>query len=262
MTIKKIPSKVDFIINVAGPDQDYCKKNPSLSISKRLKINKDLEKIIKKKNVKKYFYISTIHVYKKKKLINENSQLNLNEPYARSHISSEVFVVSKIKKHCDILIMRVANCFGYPMTTKSNSWKLVVNNIAKNIHYKRSINITSEEDFYRDFIGIGILTKNLHYFLKNKNQNDIMNICSERPMLISNLCKKIKKTYEKIYKKKITIKSNFKKRGKYSKIYSKFKIKNLRINYKIVFQKELEDLLKYSYKNLKKIERNNNYKLS
>ena len=65
-----------------------------------------------------------------KKLINENSQLNLNEPYARSHISSEVFVVSKIKKHCDILIMRVANCFGYPMTTKSNSWKLVVNNIA------------------------------------------------------------------------------------------------------------------------------------
>ena len=46
---KKIPSKVDFIINVAGPDQDYCKKNPSLSISKRLKINKDLEKIIKKR---------------------------------------------------------------------------------------------------------------------------------------------------------------------------------------------------------------------
>ena len=88
-----------------------------------------------------------------------------------------------------------------------------------------------------------------------------MNICSERPMLISNLCKK-KEKYEKIYKKKITIKSFFKKRGKYSKIYSKFKIKNLRINYKIVFQKELEDLLKYSYKNLKKIERNNNYKLS
>ena len=89
-----------------------------------------------------------------------------------------------------------------------------------------------------------------------------MNICSERPMLISNLCKKIKKTYEKIYKKKLQSNLIFKKRGKYSKIYSKFKIKNLRINYKIVFQKELEDLLKYSYKNLKKIERNNNYKLS
>lgn len=57
---KKIPSKVDFIINVAGPDQDYCKKNPSLSISKRLKINKDLEKIIKKKTLKN---ISTYQLY-------------------------------------------------------------------------------------------------------------------------------------------------------------------------------------------------------
>ena len=62
--------------------------------------------------------------------------------------------------------------------------------------------------------------------------------------------------------KKITIKSNFKKEANTQKYTPKFKIKNLRINYKIVFQKELEDLLKYSYKNLKKIERNNNYKLS
>ena len=92
---KKLPKEIDLIINVAGPNSEYCKNNPKKSQRDRIKINKDILKIIKKKRVDKYFYISTTHVYKMKTIIDENTNLNFDNAYARSNIEVEKFVKKK-----------------------------------------------------------------------------------------------------------------------------------------------------------------------
>jgi nucleoside-diphosphate-sugar epimerase len=89
---KKIPKKLDVIINVAGPDHDGCRKNPKKCITDRISINKKLLKITKARKIKKYIYISTIHVYKKNKTITENTKLDYSNPYSLSHINSEKFI--------------------------------------------------------------------------------------------------------------------------------------------------------------------------
>ena len=61
---RNIPSKIDVIINLAGPDQDLCNKTPKKSIRERININKKLLKIAKEKNVKTHiqFHISILRI--------------------------------------------------------------------------------------------------------------------------------------------------------------------------------------------------------
>ena len=134
---KNLPKKIDLLINLAGPDSNYCKKNPKKSILERIKINKKILSIIKKKDVKNFFYVSTIHVYKKDKLINENTRLNYKNPYAKSHIVSENFIIKEFQNFCNIKIIRLSNCFGYSENLTSKSWDLVINNIIKYFYKKK-----------------------------------------------------------------------------------------------------------------------------
>ena len=49
---KKLPTKIDIIINVAGPDSKFCSENIKRGISERLKINNRILKIVKKNKIK------------------------------------------------------------------------------------------------------------------------------------------------------------------------------------------------------------------
>jgi nucleoside-diphosphate-sugar epimerase len=245
---KNCPKKIDLLINVAGPNSDYCHKNPRQSILKRQKINQKILKIVKKKKVKYFFYISTIHVYKKKLMISEHSSLNLKNPYAKSHICAEQFVLKNFTNLCEVKILRVANCFGYPVTLKSKSWILVVNNIIKNIFIKNKIIIDSKENFYRDYIGVSYLLSIINNLIFKKNKSIILNICSEKPKSALNLAQDIKETYETLFKKKINIQKKFIQRGYKNRIISKFLNKKLKLLCYKYYYSDLKELILYSSK--------------
>ena len=246
---KNFPNQIDLLINVAGPDSQYCCKNPKKSILQRKKINQKILKIIKNKQVKKYFYISTIHVYKKKNFITEDSRLNLVNPYAKSHIFSEKFILRNFLNLCEIKILRVANCFGYPVTLKSKSWGLAINNIVKNIFLKKKIIIKSEEDFYRDYIGVGYLLSVINNLLLKKNNNVIFNVSSENSRSILKVAKEIKKIYENFFKKKINIKKKFLRKEIKNKIISKLLNKKIKLSCDKFYKRDLKELILYSSKN-------------
>lgn len=248
---KKIPKKIDYIINVAGPDHHYCKKFPKKSKSIRLNINKKLNKLIEKKNVKKIIYISSIHVYEKKKFIDESSNLNSKNSYGNSHIESEKYVLNNFKNVEERLILRVSNCFGFPTNIKSNSWSLVINNVVKNIFKNNEIKINSKENFYRDFLGVSTLLKTINYFICNKSNQNIINICSGNSISIKKICLKIKKNYEDLFFKKIRIISNFKKLGIKSTIKSKYLSRYINIDFGAELEKELKDLIIFCDRKLK-----------
>ena len=244
----KIPKKVDLIINVAGPDRDYCNKYTKKCIKDRININKKILNIIKKKKVKKYIHISTIHVYKKSILIDEKSNLDRKNSYSLSHINSENFIINNFS-NCNYIIFRVSNCFGHPIVKNKNCWKLVINNIVKNIFVKKKIVINSKENFFRDYIGISYLISIIKHYMKLKLRNEIINICSEKPISIIKFCKIIKKNYEEIFNKEIRIEQNIKKSGKIYKIKSKKVRKKIKNKIDFFFQKDLTELLLYCKKN-------------
>jgi UDP-glucose 4-epimerase len=242
-------NKIDYIINVSGPDSSFCQKYPKKSIKERVRINQKILKKIDLNYLKKYIYISTIHVYKKQKIINEKSSLNLINPYSKSHINAEKFLSKSINIR-KLIILRSANCFGKPITKKSNAWKLVVNNLCLNLHKKNKININSKINFYRNFIPISYLISIIDYIIDTKSiKFKIMNVSSKSPLSILELAQIIKKRYEKIYlNKKIFIDHKIKKNE------DKINIKSIKIDNKIIkrfntlFYDELDELIKFTKK--------------
>ena len=248
---KKKNYKVDIVIIVAGPNSRKCELQKKKNSIERVKINKNVLKKLDLEFLKKYIYISTIHVYKKNSKINENSPLNSTNSYAKSHILAEDFLKKSVDKK-KILILRLANCFGRPANKKKSLWNLVINNICLNIHKKREIKINSNENFFRNFISINYFIFILGYFFKNKKLNGIFNITSSNSISILEISNIIKKRYENLFKKKIKISHNINKENMKTNIYSKNFNKLLTKKNNYFFKKELDDLLIFTKKLSKK----------
>ena len=247
---KKLPTKIDIIINVAGPDNKFCSENVKRGISERLKINNQILKKVKKNKIKKYFYISSIHVYKNQILINEKSPLNYKNAYGYSHLLSEKFILEKFKNICEIKILRLSNCFGYCENLNSSSWDLVINDIVKNIFIKNKILIKSATNFKKDFIPISYFLFIIESLIKKSLQDKIINITSENSQYISEISKNIRDLFKKIYKKEIKIVNNFKKKERNITIKSKMMNKKNFEKLKKYYVKDLKELMTFSKKNI------------
>ena len=86
---------------------------------------------------KRFFYLSTVHVYKSPLVgrFNEKSE-NLNShPYATSHLLGEQALIRHVKKSpMQGHVLRLSNCFGYPLTQDSNCWELVLNEFIRDAY--------------------------------------------------------------------------------------------------------------------------------
>ena len=239
---KNLPNKIDAIINLAGPNNEVCDKYPIKSIKDRLSINKKIVEIIRKKKIKKFFYISTIHVYKKQKILNESSKLNYKNAYAKSHLISEEYLSDKLYNTCEYKILRLANCFGYCKNVKSNSWNLV-----KNIFLKKKIIIKSKINFKRDFIPVNYFLYNLEKLIKKKTiKYKIINISSQKSKSILDISKDIKNLFKNIYKKNLKIQKNFKYNENASIIKSRLMNKKNNVKLQKLYFKELKELIIFS----------------
>ena len=125
---KRIPKNADIIINMSGPPQSFCEQYPKKTKNYRANLNKKLIQLAKKKRVKYFFYISTMHVYKDAKILSPNSKVYKKNQYSISHINGEKEILRSIKKNKKIQfkILRLTNCIGSPHKKKCNSWKLLV----------------------------------------------------------------------------------------------------------------------------------------
>ena len=184
---KKIPKTSDVILNMCGPPQSFCEKYPKKTRFFRAKLNKQLIRLAKRKKVRIFFYISTMHVYKDSKFLSPNSKIFPKNQYSISHINGEKEIIrsSKQNKNIQFKILRLTNCIGVPHKKKCNSWKLLINDLCKQATTKNQIRIYSKTNTSRDFITIEYFLNSLLFIIKNKNDNLIMNISSEKSIPIT-----------------------------------------------------------------------------
>ena len=150
----------DLIVHAAGLNAQDCRKYPQLAIEFN---GKTTERFVEKAafyGCKRFFYLSTVHVYKSPLVgrFNEKSE-NLNShPYATSHLLGEQALIRHVKKSpMQGHVLRLSNCFGYPLTQDSNCWELVLNEFIRDAYKLGKITIKGDYFSKRDFLPISEL---------------------------------------------------------------------------------------------------------
>ena len=185
----------DLIIHSAGISATECEKNPEESIKASFMNSQKLIEASISMGVKSFIYLSSAHVYKKNMegVIDENSPTTNDHPYAQSHLHAESAILdSKHTGKIDVKVMRLSNCFGYPVFKNSNAWTLIANDLCRQAVARKSLQLQSNINTQRDFFPIEAFCKTVNYILeenKIKEKQTIFNLGSGVSLTLFQLAK-------------------------------------------------------------------------
>ena len=246
LSLKKnldILKNFDFIIHLAGPNQDQLKRNKKL-IEKKNKITSVLCDVCLAHNIK-LIYISTMQVYKDygKNNLSINSKINLKNPYSKLHYNSEKIILEKFLNYKKMFtILRMGNVFGF---TKCNSSKDIDSNLIHslcNMALKKEKILINNGSIRRTFIPSQIFVKVINSIIKkNFFKNLIINI-SYKNLNLKDIAHIIQKRFELVFNLNIDI---IIKKFSYNKNFSIYSNQNFRFNpINKKFYNEIDQILK------------------
>jgi UDP-glucose 4-epimerase len=255
--LREICIGVDYIIHAAGMDYIDCKSNPILANQFNGYTTNLFVKAAIKENVKKFIFISTIHVYSSdlNSNYNEFSPINNNSAYAISNSIGEDFVLNASNnKSIDGIVLRLSNSFGFPIFTNRKCWSLIINNFCLQASRDLKIIIDSEINFIRDFIPIRNTCDMIYNIIISENKfnyKNPINICREKTYSLIEIAEKVKRRSLYLFNNNIEIiskinKNNIVKNYSIESLYYKFFIKYEEQD----FDSEIDDLLTYCKKNI------------
>jgi UDP-glucose 4-epimerase len=150
-------SEVDLVVHCAGLSAQESIKDPKKASQVNGKYTESIVKSAKAHGVKRFVYISTAHVYRDPLIgvIDENSLLENNHPYATSHVEGEKAVASHQGDFIyGAMCFRLSNTFGLPIFANSAGWNLVINEWCRTAIRENSIKVHSSLNVSRNFIPV------------------------------------------------------------------------------------------------------------
>jgi nucleoside-diphosphate-sugar epimerase len=197
LSLKKnldILKNFDFIIHLAGPNQNQLKRNKRL-IEKKNEITSMICDVCLAHNIK-LIYISSMQVYNDygKNNISMNSKINQKNLYSILHYKSEKIIIKKFLKHKKMFtILRMGNVFGFK---KNNNLNEINNNLLHSLCFlalkKKKILIRNgsiQRTFVPSQIFMGVIDSIIK---KNFFNNSIINI-SYKSLNLKNISEIIQK---------------------------------------------------------------------
>lgn len=169
----------DLIIHAAGMNAKDCADDPEMAQQFNGLLT---EKLIEKAlafGCKRFFYLSTVHVYGAPLIgrFNESSVTLNKHPYATSHFYGEQALVKALATGAlKGAVLRLSNCFGFPITSTRDCWELVVNEFVRDAVQNKRVIINGNCQSKRDFLPISELTNILM---------EILNYCDDLPSIIN-----------------------------------------------------------------------------
>lgn len=197
-------SKPDIIIHLAALNQIDSMRNPELALKINTKGTQKLLKYAYQKQVERFIYFSTFHVYGKniRPVITEHTSTNPSHPYAVTHLAAEEAVALYRDKGMNTLVFRLSNSYGYPMDKSINQWELVVNDLCRQAVVTNKIILRSSGRQHRDFIALGDVARAVYRFIfvaPDKWADGLYNLGAGQSMSILEVARKISDIYEKRY---------------------------------------------------------------
>ena len=188
---------IDTLIHLAGPNIHSSSYDPENIIRYHVKLTERLLCAAKSNNLKKFIYLSTIHVYGKnlKNIVTEETKPIPAHPFAEAHLAAEK-ILSAQADNVSVIIIRCSNSFGIPYFENEKCWKLIVNDLCKSAFQNGRLTIKSAGQDYRDFIAVEDIVRAIHYLLELNNKReipDIYNLGSSNTVRIIDIARKIQK---------------------------------------------------------------------
>lgn len=199
----------DVIINLVS--LDHIDSNGDAENVNKVNIlpSWNLLKHFSKKGLKKFIYLSTIHVYGNQLngLITEKSDLLPATPYGLTHLLSEnVVTMFAGSSTTDCHIIRFSNGFGAPQFFENKCWDLIINNLCLSAWNIQTLILKSDGTPLRDFINITDLLIGIEQILlkipNNTKKVDIINFSSGETISMLDAAMQVKDVYEKKYGRK------------------------------------------------------------
>ncbi len=199
--IKKACNGIDTIVHLAALNEVECSKNYEKALEVNVANTIRLIKIAEEENIRRFIKFSTAHVYGELKgIINEEVIPEPTHPYAITHRAAEDFVISSAKR-MSCIVFRLSNGFGAPVSPDITRWKLLVNDLCKQIITEKKITIKSSGMQKRDFITLHDVCRATEHMinLDEKNiGNGIYNLGGDCTMKIKEMAELISLRAEKI----------------------------------------------------------------
>ncbi len=159
----------DFVIHLAGPDQDQLIRNERL-IEKKNQITSIICDLCIVHNIK-LIYVSSMQVYKDygKNNLSINSKINIKNSYSKLHHESEKIIKFKFLNHKGMFtILRIGNVFGFKKYEKLRGIK---NNIIHNLcilALKKKNFLIKNGSIQRSFVPSKIFVETINFVIKKK----------------------------------------------------------------------------------------------
>jgi UDP-glucose 4-epimerase len=205
-----IPSNLHAIIHLAALNEHESFSNIQFAWEVNALGTQSLLSIANQKQVQKFIYFSTFHVYEDcQKMITEKSPTKAHHPYATTHRAAEDMVrFYHHSQDMDTLTLRLSNGFGYPMDLGVSRWTLVFNDLCRQAVTSRKMILKSSGKQHRDFICLHDVASAVDHFLyKNvKSWGDgLFNLGGDCSLSIVDAANKICSTFKKKYGSSIPI---------------------------------------------------------
>lgn len=166
--LEDICAGVDLIIHASGMNAKDCLADAGRALAVNAVATANLLQSAIKQNVRRYLYISSIHVYADSlqgEISEADCPANLH-PYAASHRAAEnaVFWAQK-NGFIDGIVVRFSNGFGVPTRRDANCWMLLVNDLCRQAVEHKQLVLVSNGMQSRNFISISEMCSAIDFLM-------------------------------------------------------------------------------------------------
>ena len=216
----------DIAIHLVSLDHNDSNKTPNIVNSINvMPIWNLLDAFNKKKNLKKFIYFSTVHVYGNVEydIIDETKLPIPNTPYGLTHLMAEnICNMYNASSEIKCINLRMTNSYGSPFFKEKSCWWLVVNDLCRTAYNEGSIILQSDGSALRDFIHYNDILQAVKTIMTNSKLNyNTFHLSSSNTLSIYELAKLVRLQYKQRYSKDIFIvlpegiESNINNKSKY-----------------------------------------------
>jgi UDP-glucose 4-epimerase len=192
--------KFDSIIHLVSLDHHQSNGEPAFVASVNITPTWNLLDSFSKNGLKKFIYLSTVHVYGKnlQGTVTETYSVNCANPYALTHYLSEnICRYYGANSDVQCMVARLSNSYGQPVFADNNCWWLVVNDLCRSALTDKKIALQSDGSPLRDFIHGSDVCRAIKILLEKGNNNTTYHISSGVTYSILELAQKVQKVYQR-----------------------------------------------------------------
>mgnify|MGYP006080770427 CR=1 FL=1 len=201
--LQKACDEIDTVIHLAGLDAASSQKDPEAALIVNALGSLKLLNVAEKLRIKKFIYMSTVHVYGSplEGIIDEASLPKPLHPYSITHRIAEDYVLQAHDRgKLSGVVFRLSNAVGSPSTKSGNSWRLVVNDLCKQVVVNKSMKLWSSEHLSRDFLPISSVVEAVgHSLVNEKCAGEIFNLSSGVSLTLRELTEIISKRSKELF---------------------------------------------------------------